>query len=321
MNKIGNVFLLFIIIFSSCSSPKNLKSSVSYSENIISTPILFAEGILSTKQNSVFNFTFTTDGKTVYFTRRTGNEKQKIYFSNFQNNNWTAPQIASFSTDRDETPFIAPDGKALYFGSQRPIPNRESKGDFDMNIWKTVLQKGKWSEPIPLPQTINQVQIEKEEWPSSNENSIYTSDGINFYFATMLRGTKTIEIYQTKLLNEEFTKPIKVDGLFDNDNYWKSTPVISPDGNYLFFNSYEATNGKGGEDIYVSKRMDNGWSKAKNIGELVNTKAEEAAARFSNDGRYFLFAREIKEEANKDGIWNIYYMETKYLNYEKLFND
>jgi hypothetical protein len=89
----------------------------------------------------------------------------------------------------------------------------------------------------------------------------------------------------------------------------------------LIFNSYGIPEGKGGEDIYISKKTANGWTKAKNIGSLINTNAEEAAATFSNDGKYFFFARELKENPEKDGIWNIYYVETKFLNIEQLFNN
>ncbi len=312
--------ILTFIVMTKCS-PNISSNNINYSSKEISKSEIFGEGIISTKTESVFDIAFSPNGNTAYFTRRKENEKQKIYFSNFENNKWTEPQIASFSTDRDETPFITPDGKTLYFGSQRPIPNRQNKGNFDMNIWKTDWKNGKWSEPIPLPEIINQVQIEKEEWPSSNQNSIFTNDGLNFYFATMIRGTKTIEMYQTKKVKGEFAKPINVYGLFDEGKYWKSTPVISPDGNYLIFNSYGTADGNGGEDIYVSKKTDNGWSKAKNIGQLINTKAEEAGAKFSRDGKYFFFSREIKEDPAKDGIWSIYYIETKYLQLEKLFNN
>lgn len=298
-----------------------MHTNIIYSDRIVNIPEVFAEGVISTKDKSVFNLTFTNDGKTAYFTRRKGNEKQKIYFTTFENNKWTEPQIASFSTDRDETPFISPNGKTLYFGSERPIPKRQNKGNFDMNIWKTEWNGNKWSEPSPLSEMINKVQIEKEEWPSSNQNSIYTNDGINFYFATMARGTKTIEMYKTKQVRGEFSKPNKIAGLFENDKYWKSTPIISPDGNYLVFNAYETPYGKGGEDIYVSKKTKNGWSKAKNIGELINSKAEEASPKFSNDGKYFFFSREIKENPDKDGIWSIFYVEAKYLQLETLFNN
>ena len=316
-------FIIFfsIVFLSSCVKRNLPRASIAFSERTIDFPEIFAEGVISSKDINVFNFTFTNNDKTIYFTRRQGNEKQKIYFSNFENNKWTEPQIASFSTDRDETPFITPNGKTLYFGSQRPIPNRQNKGNFDMNIWKTDWKNGKWSEPTPLNEIINQVQIEKEEWPSSNQNSIFTNDGLNFYFATMVRGTKTIEMFQTKQIKGVFTQPIKIDNLLKDDKYWKSTPIISPDGKYLIFNAYGTPDGKGGEDIYVSQKTENGWSLAKNIGELINTKTEETGARFSQDGKYFFFTRENKENIEKDGIWSIYYIETKYLQIEKLFNN
>ena len=316
-------FIIFfsIVFLSSCATRNLPKASITFSEREIDFPEIFAEDVISIKDINVFNYAFTNNDKAIYFTRRQGNEKQKIYFSNFENNKWTEPQIASFSTDRDETPFITPNGKTLYFGSQRPISNRQNKGNFDMNIWKTDWKNGKWSEPTPLNEIINQVQIEKEEWPSSNQSSIFTNDGSNFYFATMVRGTKTIEMFQTKQIKGVFTQPIKIDNLFKDDKYWKSTPIISPDGKYLIFNAYGTPNGKGGEDIYVSQKTENGWSSAKNIGELINTKNEEAGARFSQDGKYFFFTRENKENIEKDGIWSIYYIETKYLQIEKLFNN
>ena len=320
MNR--HFIIFFLIVFLSSCATRNLpRASITFSERTIDFPEIFAEGVISTKDINVFNFAFTNNDKTIYFTRRQGNEKQKIYFTNFENNKWTEPQIASFSTDRDETPFITPNGKTLYFGSQRPIQNRQNKGNFDMNIWKTDWKNDKWSEPTPLNEIINQVQIEKEEWPSSNQNSIFTNDGLNFYFATMARGTKTIEVYQTKQTEGVFTQPIKIDNLFKDDKYWKSTPIISPDGKYLIFNAYGTPGGKGGEDIYVSKKTENGWSLAKNIGELINTKTEETGARFSQDGKYFFFTRENKENIENDGIWSIYYIETKYLQIEKLFNN
>ena len=92
-------------------------------------------------------------------------------------------------------------------------------------------------------------KIEKEEWPSSTETSLFTNDNFSYYFATMLRGTKTIEIYNTQLMDNKFSEPVKVNGLFENDNYWKSSPIISTDGNYLIFNAYNTPLGQGGEDI------------------------------------------------------------------------
>lgn len=320
MNNV-TLFLAAMTLLYSCGKQIHTKTYLKYSDKIINVPEPFAAGIISTKDNSEFDLGFTPDGKSVYFTRRTGNEKQKIWKSTFSNNVWMRPELCSFSTDRDEAPFVTPDGKTLYFGSTRPIDGRPSKGNFDMSIWKVEWNGKNWKNPRPLGNEINAVQQEKEEWPSSNESFIFTKDGANFLYTTMLRGTKTMEIYQTAIQENSFNTPVRIDSIFRNESLWKSSAVISPDGNFLLFNSYGAAEGFGGEDIFICKKTKNGWTKAKNIGNLVNTTAEEGSPRFSPDGKYFFFGREFRENPEKDGIWDIHYVETKYLYFEILFNN
>lgn len=320
MNKEITLYVVLIVI-SSCATKTPKRTILDYSDRVVSKPELFAEGTISTNDNNEFDISFTPDGKTAFFTRRIGNEKQKLWQSTFKKGNWTNPIQLPFSKDRDETPFFSPDGRTLYFGSSRPIEGRPTKGNFDMNIWQVERNGNKWSNPKPLSESINVVQVENEKWPSSNENFIFSIDNINFIYTTMLRGEKLIEVYTTTKKGDEFSQPQKVSGLFKSDKYWKYSAVLSPDGQYLLFNSYGAEGGVGGEDIFISKKTANGWSKAKSIGDLVNTKAEESSPRFSPDGKYFFFGRELRQNPEKDGIWSIYYMETKYLNFELLFNN
>ncbi len=293
---------------------------VNYSKEVISSPTPFAKGIISTDDNSEFELTFSIDGLTTYFSRRAPEEKQKIYASNFKDGKWSEPILAEFSIDRDETASITPDGKYLFFGSERPIPDKPNQGNFDMNIWMMEKTENGWTEPTPLPEPINAVQEENEQWPSSNNNFLFTIDNKTFYFTTMKRGTKSIKLYKTNFDGENFTEPKTIDGIFEDEKFWIYSAVISPDGQYLVFNSYGAPGGEGGEDIFVSKRIENGWSKAKSIGKLINTKDEESSPRFSRDGKYFFFSRAENLGNYEYGEWNIFFVETKYLNLEKIFD-
>jgi Tol biopolymer transport system component len=173
MNNLKKAAVFFLVISTSCNSTKNVQSAIAYTSHVVDKPIIFAAGIVSTKEASVFDICFTPNGKTVFFTRRIGNEKQKLWQATFENNVWTNPVLLPFSTDRDETPFLSSDGKMLYFGSARPIEGRPSKGKFDMNIWQVEWSNNQWGVPKPLSSTINAVQQEKEDWPSSNENFIF----------------------------------------------------------------------------------------------------------------------------------------------------
>lgn len=312
--------LAIIIMFSFIGCKNELDNpGVDYTSEDVSEPIPFAEGIISTKDNSEFELAFSTDGLTAYFSRRVPNEKQKIYVSHFVNGRWSEPTHADFSTDRDETAHITPDGEYLFFGSERPIPNKPNKGNFDMNIWMMKKTDDGWSEAEPLPEPINEVQVEGEEWPSSNNNFIFTNNNKTYYFTTMKRGTKSIKLYKTEFDGQNFSEPQSVEGIFDDDSLWIYSAVISPDGEYLVFNSYDAPGGTGGEDIFVSKSTDRGWSKAKPIGPLVNSKNEESSPRFSRDGKYFFFSRAENLGNYEFGEWSILFIETRFLKLEELF--
>ena len=305
--------------FLSCKSDQKIPE-INYSNDVVSEPIPFAQGIISTENNSEFELTFSTDGLTTYFSRRAPEQKQVIYESKFIEGKWSTPIQASFSTYRDETPLITPNGKFMYFGSERPIPNKPNKGNFDMNIWKMEKTENGWSEPLPLPAPINEVQEEGEEWPSSNNNFFFTNDNETFYYTTMVRGTNSIKLYETKFDGKDFSEPKVINGLFDDEKYFVYSAVISPDGNFLVFNSYGVPSGAGGEDIFVSKKTENGWSKAKLIGQLVNSKDEESSPRFSRDGKYFFFSRAENLGNYEYGEWSIFFVETEYLNLEKIFD-
>jgi Tol biopolymer transport system component len=317
--KRKNIVLFLFLILGACNTDKEKDGPLKYSDRIVSTPKKFAEGVISTDSASEFDICFTPDGRTAVFTRRIGNEKQKLWQTTLENGVWTNPIQLPFSSDRDETPFFSPDGITLYFGSARPIEGRPSNGNFDMNVWQVEWRLNEWSNPKPLNATINAVQEDKEKWPSSNENFIFSLNNVDFIYTTMLRGEKAVEVYTTTKKGNDFSQPKKITGLFENEKSWKYSAVFSPDGKYLLFNSYEAEGGVGGEDIFISKRTPNGWTKAKSIGNLINTKAEESSPRFSPDGKYFFFGREYRQNVDEDGIWNIYFVETAYLNFEALF--
>lgn len=317
----NSAILLSLIVGLYNCNQDTIIEQVKYSDEVVSTPIPFAKGIISTDANSEFDLTFSQDGMTTYFSRRAPEEKQKIYRSDLKNGKWSQPLLTNFSTDRDETASITPDGQYFFFGSERPIPNRPNKGGFDMNVWMMKRTENGWGEPQPLPHPINDVQIEGEQWPSSNNNFFFSNDNQTFYYTSMKRGSKSIKLYETTFDGDTFTTPRHIDGLFDEERFWVYSAVISPDGKYLVFNSYQAPGGTGGEDIFVSQRTEKGWSKARPIGGLVNTKNEEGSPRFSRDGKYFFFSRAENLGNDQYSEWSIYFVETEYLNLKNIFDE
>ncbi len=95
------------------------------------------------------------DGKTLYFTseRKGGFGHSDIWMSKkISAKEWSKPENLgnTVNSPYDEVGiFMAPDGKTLFFCSNGP----KSMGNYD--IFKTVYENGKWSEPVNLGYPIN----------------------------------------------------------------------------------------------------------------------------------------------------------------------
>ena len=63
---------------------------------------------------------------------------------------WSAPTPIDFTDQRysDSDPWLTPDGRTLYFVSNRPLAGSTPKADLD--IWRSTRANGRWSQPEHL---------------------------------------------------------------------------------------------------------------------------------------------------------------------------
>lgn len=186
--------------------------------------------------------TFTNEGNTMIFAR--GNEGTKkgrrnvdLFLSNFRSGAWTAPQILSIS-DReawDSSPAFSPDGKSLYFSSNR----RGGLGGND--IYKTTLDdNGRFSRPENLGPDIN---------TPGNESFVSVGpDGTLYVASDGLPGLGNLDLFRI-----DNGKPVNM-----------GPPINSPgddfsiyigEGSIGYFSS-NRDGGKGGDDLYRFVRTD-----------------------------------------------------------------
>lgn len=69
------------------------------------------------------------------------------------------------------------------------------------------------------------------------------------------------------------------------------SPYITPDGSKLLFNRLLNNGAAGNEDFYISYYKDGHWTRAKNLGNIINTENNEGAQCMSVDGSYMFFTR------------------------------
>ena len=108
---------------------------------------LFGEGVISTELPE-FATSFSPDGATVFFNISNA-ERSVLHIASSTNVNgsWTMPTPMPFSDSAyfDVDPFVSPDGRRVYFSSNRPVDGDEPK-DFD--TWYVERQGDEWSDPI-----------------------------------------------------------------------------------------------------------------------------------------------------------------------------
>ncbi|GAA4423258.1 OmpA family protein [Pontibacter saemangeumensis] len=186
--------------------------------------------------------TFTNEGNTMIFARgnegtKKGRQNVDLFLSNFRSGAWTTPQILSIS-DReawDSSPAFSPDGKTLYFSSNR-------KGGLGGNdIYKTTLDdNGRFSRPENLGPDIN---------TPGNESFVSVGpDGTLYVASDGLPGLGNLDLFRI-----ENGKPVNM-----------GPPINSPgddfgiyigEGNIGYFSS-NREGGKGGDDLYRFVRTD-----------------------------------------------------------------
>lgn len=144
------------------------------------------------------------DGKTLYFVRgkvtMQGAKEQDIYKSELQGDGeWSEPEKLSSTVNtpyREESVFIHPDGRTLYFSSN----GHPGMGGLD--IFVTKKQKdGSWSEPENLGYPIN---------TENDENSLMVApDGEHAYFGSDREGGYgKLDLYRFELPDRAKADPV-----------------------------------------------------------------------------------------------------------------
>ncbi|MFH2001073.1 MAG: hypothetical protein ABIK28_15430, partial [Planctomycetota bacterium] len=190
---------------------------------------------------------------------------------------WLPPETAPFSGRyNDFAPSFYPDGSALLFCSNRPLPGAGEISQ-DSNIWKVERTDAGWGEPQPLPMPVND--------GTSEYNPSIARDGTLIFQDHDEGGA---DLYCTRFKGGAWETPAKLPGNV-NSPYAEITPFISMDGSLLIFAS-NRPGGFGDMDLYICRRLpEGGWSDSINMGEKVNSKAPDAVPVLSPDGEVLFF--------------------------------
>ncbi len=195
-------------------------------------------------------------------------------------------QIAPLSINSSEDDF-AP---VPLRGGQMLVYTSASSGPYgragEQRIWMAIREAGGWGPPIATGQGL--------ALGSQVGSATLTPDGNFMIFAAyewddeLGAGLGRTDLYSAELIRGEWQN-IQNLGPVVNSPYWDSQPTLTPDGRTLYFAS-DRPGGKGGADIYLSRRTSAGWSTPVNLGDPINTEADDLAPTIAPDLKSLFFS-------------------------------
>lgn len=244
--------------------------------NASASPELLGAGVLSTDENE-YNPSLSPDGRTLVFGRSQADFRQPaIRVSRLDGGRWSAPEPVPFADARygDSDPTFAPDGRSLYFVSDRPAAGRDSTRR-DLDLWRVAFADGRWGTPEHLGAEVN--SRAQELGPAWH--------GGWLYFGSSRGGQpRMLDLFRARDEGGRFGAAEPLPDV--NTAASEGDPELSPDGTVLLFWSDRA-GGRSG-DLYASRRAGEGWSAP--VALRVNSAGFDFTPSFSPDGRWLYFA-------------------------------
>jgi hypothetical protein len=112
-------------------------------------PELFAEGVISTPGDESGG-SMSPDGRDFYFRKVAAYTLDPsltlMCVSHYRGGKWTKPEGLPVSGRyADSPPMLSPDGKQLFFSSQRPLPGEEPSSNPPFHIWVAARAENGWA--------------------------------------------------------------------------------------------------------------------------------------------------------------------------------
>src|SRR5581483_3652592 len=162
-------------------------------------PRLLGEGVISTSDDE-FGGSFTPDGDTVYFSRSAPHSyRYTMLQSHRTRGGWSTPSVLPFSGRySDSDPTLSPDGRKMFWSSDRPLPDGTVPHDYD--IWMVErTPSGAWGTAQRLPAPIIS---EASEFAAS------MTRGGTLYFSSARDGG--IQVFRSKRIDATWSPPENV---------------------------------------------------------------------------------------------------------------
>ena len=233
--------------------------------------------------------TFIPGGKTMIFasTREGGFGAYDLYVTHLKKGEWTKAKLLPLpvNTEKDDfDPFITPDGKRLFFAS-----NRDNSGKYwDCDIYVSLWNGEEWGEPTIYDPVF--VTPEKPDW------GVAVAEDFKTFIFSSGRGldkAHSVQLFQSRRHGNYWSAPTLMPFPV-NAGEWEATPYITPDGKALYLNSIRGGQDKKDVDIWRFEFRGGMWTNPRLMDGPFLSDKHDYDPCLSPDGKKFYFTSDRK---------------------------
>ncbi len=248
------------------------------------TPVVFATGLISLDDERELNAVYSPDGRIFMFSREIDGVFKMFFSFRRSDDTWQEPRMAgpskTYPNHRDVDMAFSPDGKWLYFISDRPLPGYSLDR---YNIWRSEITRYGLIAPEPLGPEIN--------GPGHELYPMLVADGSLYFSAARDDTYGGLDSYRAQYNEGQFETPINL-GPSINSTASEGDIYVSPDETYIIHVSNGRADGLGESDLYISFRESDGsWGQTENMGETINSAMADYCPMVSPDGKYLYYTQ------------------------------
>jgi len=198
------------------------------------------------------------------------------------------PFIFNTPLTDENSPFLLED-KMIYTSDQTQNAKIKNKsgltGRAYYKVWESGIEDGVFNSPELLSSKVNATN-------KNTANAFLAVDRQYIYYTKNdnikdRKGFYNMQLYKSEIKNGKYGKAEKL--ALNSSEYNFMHPCISKDGNTLLYVSDRP--GEGGTDIFISRRVKNGWSRGENLGININTMANEGYPYLDKDGNLYFCSK------------------------------
>lgn len=260
------------------------------------------ENQINSENCAEFNPKVSSDGKKLFFVRDCGDQdsKQQIWLSHGSLDYWNSPIEVNSPLNNNGHNYVVStslDPKVIYLGNGY---NRKAETDgngLSRSVWSEVKKEWSIPEKVELPSLLNNGEIENYCVSPDQQTIIIAMERAD--------GIGKTDLYASfyNKYKKVWEDPINL-GPDINTEFPEDFPYIAIDNKTLFFSS-SGRIGLGGYDIYVTKKLDDTWTKwtkPLNMGEKINSKTDDFGLSIGTSGdiAYFSSVNISSEKHNID---------------------